>query len=303
MKQLLVLIAVISFRGAGAQDTMNYSRTEIIYGRKDGLAMTLFKLQPKANANGKAVISLVSGNWISTYRNVQGFERLAATFINSGYTVFLVMHGSQPKYSIQDETGDIRRAVRFIRFNAKVYQIDADHIGITGSSSGGHLALMTALADDVISKTASDSIDRISSRVQAAAVFFPPTDFLNWGKANTGVDMVALRKFGVASAFDFKTLSDSTGMYEHVKNDEEVKKIAMALSPINNVSSDDPPVYISHGNADPVVPLQQSQSLIEKLKAAGVKCELVIHPDGGHGWKNSEVEVKEFVKWFDLYLK
>ena len=199
MKRLILMVCVFSFCSAFAQDSMSYTRNELIYGRKDGMAMTMIELTPKANAKGKAIISLVSGNWISSYKNSAGFERQAATLIDAGYTVYLTMHGSQPKYSIPDEIADLRRAVRFIRYNAKDYHIDPDHIGITGSSSGGHLALITALADDKINEHAADPIDRLSSRVQAAAVFFPPTDFLNWGKENTGEDMEALRRFGVAS--------------------------------------------------------------------------------------------------------
>jgi acetyl esterase/lipase len=302
MKFIYLLIIISSVLPAAAQDTTSYSRTEIIYGRKDGMALTMVEISPKQHAKGKAIVSLVSGNWISNYRNELGFERQATTLTDAGYTVFLVMHGSQPRYSIPDEISDIKRSVRFIRYNAKDYHIDPDHIGITGSSSGGHLSLMVALADDKINSVAIDPVDKVSSRVQAAAVFFPPTDFLNWGTPNSGADYEKLRRFGVAGAFDFKELSMATGMYEHIKDSAALVKIAKEVSPMYAVSADDPPVFIAHGDADPIVPLQQSQSIIEKLKTAGVPCELMIHPGGGHGWHNSEVEEKKFAEWFDKYL-
>lgn len=302
MKFLLLPVFVFLSINAFAQDT-SYTRTEIIYGRKDGMAMTMVEIAPKLHAKGKAILSLVSGNWISTYRNEPRFEALATVLVNNGYTVFLVMHGSQPRYAIPDEIADIKRAVRFVRYNAKEYHIDPDHIGITGSSSGGHLSLMTALSDDKPVNFTGDPVDKMSARLQAAAVFFPPTDFLNWGKPNSGADMEKIRRFGVAGAFDFKKISDSTGMYEHIKDTSVIRNIATEVSPIYAVSSDDPPVYIVHGDADPVVPLQQSKSIIEKLKAAGVPCELLIHPGGGHGWRNSEVEEQKFSEWFDRYLK
>ena len=302
MKFSSLLILVFFSSAAFAQDSINYNRTEIIYGRKDGMALTMVEVSPKEYAKGKAVLSLVSGNWISGYKNEAGYERQAVTLVNAGYTVFLVIHGSQPRYSIQDEILDIKRAVRFIRYNAKQYNVDADHIGITGSSSGGHLSLMTALSDDPVNKGTSDPVDKVSSRVQAAAVFFPPTDFLNWGVPNTGQDMEKLRRFGVAGAFDFKTLSTVTGLYEHITDTGMMRKIAVEISPIYSVTPDDPPVFIAHGDADQLVPLQQSQSIIQKLKDAGVPNQLLIHPGGGHGWKNNEVEEREFAKWFDKYL-
>lgn len=302
MKILLAAMLCIANLSSFAQDS-SYTRTELIYGRKDGMALTMVELSPKQHAKGKAVISLVSGNWISGYSNEIRFERQAGLYVSSGYTVFLVMHGSQPRYSIQDEIADVKRAVRFIRYNAKTYGIDPDHIGITGSSSGGHLSLAAALADDIIKPTAADPVDRVSSRVQAAAVFFPPTDFLNWGAANTGANKDRMRKFGVAAAFDFKKISDSTGMYEHITDENKVKEIAAEISPIYAVTSDDPPVMIAHGDADPVVPLQQSQSIIQKLKEAKVPNEFILKPGGQHGWKDSDTEVKRFIEWFDRYLK
>ncbi len=298
----LIIVLMVSFAFAHAQDTLSYTQSEIVYGRKDGMSLTLIKMAPKKQLKGKAVIMVVSGNWVSNYGMLPGFIRHATNYVNSGYTMFLVMHGSQPRYAINDETEDIRRAVRFIRFNAKEFGIDPAHIGITGYSSGGHLSLMTALADDKINTTAKDSVDRVSSRVQAAAVFYPPTDFLNWGSANTKPDKNVRVKFGVAGAFDFKTLSSTTGMYEHVNASDSILNITKQVSPVYLVTSDDPPVSIIHGDKDQVVPLQQSQSIIEKLKAAGVPDELFIKEGGNHGWPNSEVEEKRFIAWFNKYL-
>lgn len=303
MKIFLLLISMCCGIFTMAQDSVNYTATEIIYGRKDGMALTMLKLSPNENIKGKAILSVVSGNWVSGYSQIPGFTRRAQHLINAGYSVFLVMHGSQPRYDITDEVKDIKRAVRFIRHNAKSYGIDPNSIGITGSSSGGHLSLMTALSSDSINIAAKDPVDRVSSRVQAAAVFFPPIDFLNWGKANTGINREAIKRARVAGAFDFKMLSDSTGMYEHITSADANMKIGKLMSPINHVSADDPPVFLLHGDADPVVPLEQSQAMVQKLKAAGVINELVVKPGGGHGWPKNETEEKKITDWFDKYLK
>lgn len=303
MKIFLIIINVFFCFSAYAQDSSAYRSEEIIYGRKDGMALTMLKFSPGQNSKGKAIISVVSGNWVSGYSQVPGYTRRSEHFVKAGYTVFLVMHGSQPRYDISDEVRDIKRAVRFIRYNAKLYGIDPTGIGITGSSSGGHLSLMTALSADSINIIARDPVDRVSSRVQAAAVFFPPTDFLNWGKANSGINREAIKRARVAGAFDFKVLSDSTGMYEHVPGSDANIAIGRAMSPVNHVSADDPPVLFIHGDADPVVPLQQSQTLVQKLKGAGVIHELIVKPGGRHGWAKSENEEKKFAEWFDKYLK
>jgi len=79
--------------------------------------------------------------------------------------------------------------------------------------------------------------------------------------------------------------------------------IAKEISPINSVSSDDPPVIIVHGDKDMLVPKQQSESIIAKFKEVKVTCDLLIKEGGGHGWKDIDVEEKKFVEWFDKYLK
>ena len=303
-KILLLLVFLLgSFQLILAQKNASPGLEEIIYGYKDGMALTMAKIPARGKDKRKAILSLVSGNWISNHGMLERYAAGSQIFADNGYTVFMVMHGSQPRYSIADEVEDIRRAVRYVRHHARELNIDSLHIGITGSSSGGHLSLFTALVSDVIDAKSEDPVDRVSSRVQAVAVFFPPTDFLNWGQENTGIINPGLVRYGVAGAFDFKELSKTTGVYEHTTDSASIRKLAGYLSPIDQVSSDDPPVMITHGDADNVVPIQQSYALVEKLKAAGVKNEFILHKDGGHGWTKSDVEKKRFIAWFDEWLK
>jgi hypothetical protein len=49
--------------------------------------------------------------------------------------------------------------------------------------------------------------------------------------------------------------------------------------------------------------LQQSESIINKLKEANVPNRFIIKSGGGHGWPNDDVEEKNFIDWFDKYLK
>lgn len=301
---IFILFLLIYQQRLTAQDTLNFNKTEIIYGRKDGMALTMFMLAPKEHPNGKAIVSVVSGNWNSSYNYAATFVNSAKIYIDRGYTVFTVMHGSQPRYAIPNEIADVKRAVRFIRYNSNNYHIDGNHLGITGTSSGGHLALMVGLSDDKIDSASKDSVDRVSARVQAIAVFFPPTDFLNWGQQQMNLSnfQAALAVAGVAGAFDFKVWNDTVKLYQTV-NPEMRLEIAKQISPIYFVTSDDPPVFIIHGDADKTVPLQQSETIIKKLKEANVPNNFIIKNGGGHGWKNREVEEKNFVEWFDKYLK
>ena len=93
----------------------------------------------------------------------------------------MVVHGSQPKFTIPEAIQDIHRAVRFIRHNAAEWGVDPNHLGITGGSAGGHLSLILGTQGGPGAPDAKDPIDRESSAVQAVACFYPPSDFLNYG--------------------------------------------------------------------------------------------------------------------------
>src|SRR4051812_2527447 len=141
LRSLLALAALAGSVSAAA--AQNFTRTEdVIYGRKYGTALTMDVFQPKdkAKANGAGVIFCVSGGWFSAKEAINpGF---AAPFTDRGYVVFAVVHGSQPKYTIPEVLEDMHRAVRYIRHNAKKYDVDPDRLGITGASAGGHPSLM-----------------------------------------------------------------------------------------------------------------------------------------------------------------
>jgi acetyl esterase/lipase len=283
----------------------SFPQEELIYGRKDGMSLTLIWVKPKTNANGKGIICVQSGAWISGFLGTKLQTELLQFYLNKGYSVFAVMHGSQPRYAIPDAVSDLKRAVRYIRYNANKFGIDPNHIGVSGYSSGGHLSLMVAMAEGKIDSMANDPVDRVSSRVQAAAVLYPPTDFLNWGKESFDIlqDKTLLKNVRIGEAFNFKTYDRRARTLNMISDSVLKYKIIKEISPIYSISSDDPPVFIIHGDVDGIVPLQQSESFITRLKEAGVVNKLIIKKGVGHGVEDMFPELYQFVDWFDKYLK
>jgi len=284
---------------ARADDPPDFSRKEVIYGRKYGTALTMDVFTPKKDANGAAVIVAVSGGWFSSHEAVN--PGMAQPFLKRGYTVFAVVHGSQPKFSIPEILEDMNRAVRFIRFHAKDYGIDPDRIGITGGSAGGHLSLMQGTAGDAGNPQAKDPVDRTPSRVQAVACYFPPTDFLNWGEKGKVMlgDNIPVP---VKGAFDFRQRDLKSGALVPITDEEKRLEIGKKISPLYHVTKDDPPTLIVHGDKDALVPIQQAEVMVAKLKGAGVPAELVVVKGGGHDGKVVAEGLPKVVAWFDKYL-
>src|SRR5205085_8853114 len=93
-----VWFAALALFPAFAQD---YTRQEdVIYGRKFGTALTMDVIKPKEKANGAGIIYCVSGGWVSSHDNIGFTMPLISELVKRGYTVFAVVHGSQPKFTI-----------------------------------------------------------------------------------------------------------------------------------------------------------------------------------------------------------
>ncbi len=275
-------------------------KVDVVYGRKFGMALTMDIFTPKTNANGAAIVWVVSGGWFSSHDAINpGFIR---ELLNRGYTVFAVVHGSQPRYTIPEVVNDMNRAVRFIRYHAKDYHIDPDRIGITGALAGGHLSLMQGTAGDTGDKNAKDPVDQTSSRVQAVGCFFPPTDFLNYGKPGEIAIGCGVLK-GFKPPFDFHEQDPNTKTFVRITDLGKILEIGRQISPVYHASSDDPPTLIIHGDADLLVPIQQAELILDKLKSSGVETKLVVRNGAQHGWPDLLKDTAIIADWFDAHLK
>ena len=295
---LAALLCLVSLRFTSADEPFT-RKEDVIYGRKFGTALTMDVFTPKEKPNRAAVIFTVSGGWFSSHDSIN--QAFVTPFINKGYTVFAVVHGSQPRFTIPEAIGDMHRSIRFIRSKAEEFQIDPNRIGIVGASAGGHLSLMMGTSGQPENKDAKDLVDRQSSRVQAVACFFPPTDFQNWGEPG----VVALGTGPLAwlpAPFDFIENDAKTKRFERITDEAKLKMIAQEISPITHVSADDPPMLIIHGDKDKIVPIQQANIFIDKLNEHKIPCELVLRPGADHGWATLGQDVNLFADWFDKHL-
>jgi acetyl esterase/lipase len=300
---MLVLGAMLSLASgpAVAQEAAFTRQEDVIYGRKYGTALTLDIFTPKGGANGAVIVWVVSGGFFSSHEAIS--PTIAKPLLARGYTVFAVVHGSQPRYQIPEIVQDMNRSVRFIRHHAKDYGIDPNRIGVTGGSAGGHLSLMLGTAGDAGNPTAKDPVDRESSRVQAVACFFPPTDFLNYGGPGKEYIHAMDHRAPFRAAFDYRERDPKTMLWERITDEAKLRKIARDISPIYHVSPDDPPTLIIHGDKDDLVPLQQSETFVAKLRETGVEGKLIVKTGAGHGWPDLLKDAEKLADWFDGHLK
>ncbi len=258
----------------------------LVYGQRHGRNLTLDVLSP-ASPNGLAIIVMVSGGWKSQDGSFHPW--MAAPLLRRGYTIFAVYHISQPQATVMEISEDVNRSVRFIRHNARQYRVAPQPLGVTGGSAGGHLSLMLATRGGPKSAPV-DPVDAESSSVQAVAIFFPVTDLLNLGSSTEnpgdgGPPKSFVRAFG----------PDSTNMAVW-------KVIGREMSPIYYLNSNLPPTLIYHGDADTLVPLDQSERFQTEAHRLGRTVELVVRHGAKHGWLTMPWDIRHFADWFDHYL-
>ncbi|MCH7489919.1 MAG: prolyl oligopeptidase family serine peptidase [Gemmatimonadetes bacterium] len=243
----------------------------VVYGMYSGLAL-LMNVHHPAEPNGRGLIVIWGSGWWgpTTYGSWQLKERgVPQIFIDVGYTVFVINHRQTPRFRYPAAVEDVQRAVRYVRYNAERYGIDPDQLGGWGGSSGGHLISMLATMDGHGDPDDSDPVNRESAKLQAVVA--------------------------QAGAFDFAATADQYGDFLSPLIDAADYREG---SPITYVTPDDPPLLLIHGDADPMVPFQQSELMLAALEEQGVETRLIRIPGGGHGAN----DVPESVRWLNQHL-
>jgi acetyl esterase/lipase len=285
---------------------------DVIYGRKYGTALTLDVLQP-LRPNGAAILGLDTGGWVDDHDHI--WAGSYTPYLERGYTIFHVVHGSSPKFSVPEQIADVRRAVKFVRAHAAEYGVDPGRIGITGGSTGGLLALMMGVTDTA-DPAAKDPVERVSSRVSAVGVFAPVTSLthVGWPWPGQG-DRAAEWPLGAFLFLDFmekprdrvmlsKGVAPGTspGVVRVLADPDKGMAILRASSPIEQVTPAAAPTMIIQGSADKVVPLERTQRFVDRLRAAGVPVKLVVEPGVGHGLPDEGARRVDLADWFDRVL-
>jgi len=304
-----VLLAILATAAASGSDGVRIPGTDyvrkadVIYARKHGVVLTMDVIAPP-EPNGAAVIWAVSRGFYSHHRWIEGpkFAENMSVLLDRGYTVFAVVHGSAPKFTVPEYCVDLRRAIRFIRHHAKSYGVDPNRIGISGASAGGHLSLMVGAAADEGDPQAPDPVDRQSSRVQAVGCFFPGSDLVNYEKE--GVNVLAMvTRLRLSAPYAFQDFDEKARVYVPITDKQRINDLLREYSPVTHVTPDDAPTLIVHGDSDGLSPLRQASGMIDKLTAAGVKAKLVVAKGKGHAWKGMwQNEMIHIADWFDTHL-
>ena len=294
MKKLLLVIMTVSLLAAivRAEDArpLFERQDDVVYHQAHGVALVADIFSPSKSPNGHAIVVVASGAWSSDRGKIRDLNRsgLFEELCLRGFQVFAIRPGSISRFSAHDMKAHVEAGIRWVKGQADDYAIDPEKLGLFGASAGGHLASLVAV-------TNPPTDPQVDASVSAVGVFFPPTDFLDFGgQALDPRKGGRLNQILMGLAF-----RDDRGEL----TDREVMEKATAISPARLVSRQAPPVLVIHGDADPLVPLQQSQRLVAALNEAGAQGTLIVKEGGAHPWPTVREEVAVMATWFEDTLQ
>lgn len=262
---------------AGFSEQLN-----VVYTKVNGWEgkMDLY-LPPAQHAPAPVLINIHGGGWNKGNKESQtGFS----SFFKRGYAVANIAYRLTGVATAPAAVEDTRCALVYLISNAKKLNIDVSKIVIMGGSAGGHLALMGGLLEN---NPVFDGNCKGTANVKVAAIIdkYGITDVWDWGYGK------------------LKTSKSASSWLGAKAKDQD---FARSVSPLYQVKKSSPPVFIVHGDADPIVPYEQSVALKAKLDELGVKNEFLTVKGGLHGKfpaeENSRVNAKimDFLKSLGL---
>lgn len=272
--QLVAVLVVLQLVTTSLAQNGYSTRADVVYGHKDGMALTYDVFTPTENAKGLGLLFMVSGGWVSTWAPPDQLAKsLIAPMLQNGYTVIAVRHGSSPRYVVPECVEDVKLALKHVHLKADDYQIDRSRLGVFGFSAGGHLSLMLG------TRTNDQGTPETNPRVAAVAAVFPPTDLAPYVEPGN-----PRREQFPALKFDPKQASE--------------------VSPLKHVSSDDAPTILIHGDKDDLVPIWHSEKIVDEFNKANVKNQLIVISGAAHGFDaaGNKRMFDGILGWFDQHL-
>ena len=271
----IVILSALCFSSGFAQHAgkqwldLNYANDDHIYHKLD---IHLPNVEKPAY---KAIIVIYGSAWFANNMKQMGFQALGKPLLDSGFAVISMNHRSSGDAIYPAQINDVKATIRFIRANAEAYNIDASFIGITGFSSGGHLASLAGATNGVKTFTVGEktvdvegdlgSYTDVSSAVDAVVDWFGPIDFTRMENC------IAIKDDKSPEAALIKG------------NPADNLEMLALISPMTFIDRQDPHFLVIHGEADNVVSHCQSVFFSEALKEKGLLNEFISVPEGQHG--------------------
>ena len=211
-----------------------------------------------------AVIVLPGGGY--SQHAAHEAEPIAKFYQDSGFHAFVLKYRLLPNL-YPAALCDLQRLIKYLRANGDALKVDAQKIFVIGFSAGGHLAAMSAVAQDVC--VLGDDLDGQNHRPNGVLLGYP-------------------------------AVNAAHGCVKRLCGNQE--ELFDKLSIDKQITADTPRMFIWHTSDDSVVDVRQSLALTEALRQQNIPFEMHIFPSGQHGLGLGKLHT-DIRKWADLSVE
>jgi acetyl esterase/lipase len=232
-----------------------------------GMQLRFDMFRPNTDVVLPLVICIHGGGWISGDK--ESYRDVALGLVQAGFAAAIPQYRLAPLHPYPAAIEDIRTFVAFCRENAANWHVDPSKLASLGNSAGGYLAAMVGVGPSGYRVNAVVDICGITDLRDPRETHFP----ISW-------------------SFIEQFLPDTY---------EGNEAVFEGASPVCLVNSECPPFLVFHGEADDVVPVSQSEQLVQALRSKGVKVDYHPFPNEDHGfsggsWPRMELTYTAWLK-------
>jgi acetyl esterase/lipase len=243
-------------------------------GDEDKPTLTVF-LPASPNPTRTGVVVAPGGGYQHLAIDKEGFA--VARWLNEkGVAAFVLTYRLGPRYHYPIELEDAQRAIRTVRANAAAYGVATDHIGMWGSSAGGHLTATAGTKYDAGKPSSSDEIERQGCRPDFLVLAYP--------------------------VITFEPPFVHGGSKKYLLGNHPNARLVQSLSAERQVTALTPPTFLFATTDDGVVPVMNSVAFYEALIEAKVPAEMHLFQHGAHG-AGLAVDNPALNVWSELLIK
>lgn len=279
----------------------------LVYAVMGEKELTLNAFLPETSGEPVPAVLEIHGGWWHGGGPAESIDSVggAGWFKKKGYAVFSISYRLGAEGGFPENIRDCRNAIRFVRKNARRFNIDPDRILVTGGSAGGHLSLMVAMVPGNFDDGGpAPGLEGVGAEVRGCFSYIAPTDFVRFWKE--GPEDRVIRD----GETTFREADDSIphdsrprlrvlfhGITPDIPDDAA---LYTRMSPVGHIRADLPSLLICDGEKDPIVPGTPGRDLATALNGAGAKDVVYwMTPGGGHGFPGGD----GFEKLLNEFLK
>ncbi|HEY2962496.1 MAG TPA: alpha/beta hydrolase [Pyrinomonadaceae bacterium] len=241
----------------------------VTYAKASNAELKLDLYLPKNRTNPTPTLILYhGGGWVDGQKERNVLFLLP--YLSMGWAAVNVEYRNGHQAPAPAAVEDCRCALRWLTYHAREYSLDASKFVLTGTSAGGHLALITGMLPPQNVFDRQCVIDG-GDRWNTAKVPEPKVAaIVNW--------------FGIGDVADIVEGPNARNYArEWFGSMNNAELLAKQLSPVNYVRPGLPPIITIHGEDDDVAPYSHAVCLHSMLDKAGVPNKLITIKGRKHG--------------------